>query len=578
MTREWLENRTASDINLSLEFIPKAKDRAAWEGIPQNIKDEKIKEAEGYLSFSFEGLTATDFLLFKREGNRTVYENKSLKKRDALSALVIGECLEYKGRFTDAIINGIWSLCEESFWGVPAHNDGKALPDVNEPIIDIFAAQTAGTVTLAAYVLADELTAVSPQITQRVQYEVEKRILTPFAESTSFWWMGYYRKDINNWNPWILSNIIYPILIYKKFELVDKALYVLDAFLNYCSDEGSCDEGMTYWNVGALCMFEFLETLYRSSGGTIDFYGNAKVRNCLVFILKMYIGGGQFVNFADAAPLTPINFATVYRVGTRLGDDEIKALAAELYANRSEKNKSEYLALKRDIFDLFAYADLLGTQPLNAKSAYYYMSDIQVLTFKNEKHFVAIKGGSNGENHNHNDVGSFIFYSDEKPVIIDIGAPFYDARSFSDRRYEIFSNQSAYHNLPIVNGSQQQAGSEHRAEEFSAKKYCVSMKLDSCYGEKCSRTFDYRNEHLYITDTFDNAEVHTCFICAAEPQQTDGGVKVNGTKILCRAPHKLKAEKIVLDDLRLKNSWGDAIWRVIFSFENANKTEFEIGE
>ena len=34
---------------------------------------------------------------------------------------------------------------------------------------------------------------------------------------------------------------------------------------------------------------------------------------------------------------------------------------------------------------------------------------------------LAVKGGSNDDSHNHNDVGSVILYRNEKPLLIDLG-------------------------------------------------------------------------------------------------------------------------------------------------------------
>ena len=66
-----------------------------------------------------------------------------------LQRLMLAECLEGKGRFVDDIANGVWLICEETFWGAPAHlaaqKAGVGLPDVSEPIIELFSAETAQT-------------------------------------------------------------------------------------------------------------------------------------------------------------------------------------------------------------------------------------------------------------------------------------------------------------------------------------------------------------------------------------------------------------------------------------------------
>jgi hypothetical protein len=49
---------------------------------------------------------------------------------------------------------------------------------------------------------------------------------------------------------------------------------------------------------------------------------------------------------------------------------------------------------------------------------------------------VALKGGHNNEHHNHNDVGSFVVVSGDRPLLLDPGGEVYTARTFSSRRYE----------------------------------------------------------------------------------------------------------------------------------------------
>ena len=54
--------------------------------------------------------------LYARMGNRTDYENIRRTRLPALQALVYGEFVENEERFLDAITNGMWATCEESFW------------------------------------------------------------------------------------------------------------------------------------------------------------------------------------------------------------------------------------------------------------------------------------------------------------------------------------------------------------------------------------------------------------------------------------------------------------------------------
>ena len=59
---------------------------------------------------------ATRFLEYARNGNRSQYEAENFARRNKLIALALAECAEGQGRFVDEIVNGIWLICEETYW------------------------------------------------------------------------------------------------------------------------------------------------------------------------------------------------------------------------------------------------------------------------------------------------------------------------------------------------------------------------------------------------------------------------------------------------------------------------------
>ena len=82
---------------------------------------------------------------------------------------------------------------------------------------------------------------------------------------------------------------------------------------------------------------------------------------------------------------------------------------------------------------------------------------------------LAVKGGHNGEHHNHNDVGSFVVASDGVPVIVDAGRPTYTAQTFGPDRYAIWTMQSGWHNVPVIGGREQLPGAEHAARDVGRR-------------------------------------------------------------------------------------------------------------
>lgn len=115
--KEAAEAFQATGKNL-LEFhpFPTARERSAWEELPPELRGRLISHGEESLDYSWPPILATDFMAFQRTGNRVNYEKIYFERRYRLNSLVLAECTEGKGRFLDAVINGIFALCEESAW------------------------------------------------------------------------------------------------------------------------------------------------------------------------------------------------------------------------------------------------------------------------------------------------------------------------------------------------------------------------------------------------------------------------------------------------------------------------------
>ena len=153
------------------------------------------------------------FLEYARTGNRSHWEGVQFGRRTHLRHTVLAECAEGKGRFVDDIADGIWAICEESFWGVPAHmgaqKRGVGLPDVQEPIIELFSAETGALLAWTRYLFGKQIDKVHPLIRERLEAEIERRLLSVYRNRQDFGWMGLNNSaPVNNWNPWINSNLL----------------------------------------------------------------------------------------------------------------------------------------------------------------------------------------------------------------------------------------------------------------------------------------------------------------------------------------------------------------------------------
>ena len=194
-------------------MFPPASDRKTWEAIPRDIRRALIARGEEYLDRELPALTCTDYLAFFRTGERIRFEEKYFARRKALCALALAECAEHKGRFLDALANAVWAVCEESGWQLPPHNNyirdtaPLPLPDVGRPIPDLFACETAATLSIIRQLLGVELDGVDQSICCRIRVEVDRRVVTPWLHD-HFWWMGNGNEPMCNWTSWCTQNAL----------------------------------------------------------------------------------------------------------------------------------------------------------------------------------------------------------------------------------------------------------------------------------------------------------------------------------------------------------------------------------
>ena len=589
---------------------PWCNERQPWENLPPQIRKDLIINGEQHLGHAWPDLPATLFLEYAREGNRSRYEHEHFARRTALTDLIIAECVEGKGRFLDQIANGVWAICEESFWGVPAHvgaqKAGSGLPDPREPIVDLFAAETGESLAWTYYLLGEQLDRVSPMIRKRIQYEIDRRILTPCLERDDFGWMGFGGGRVNNWNPWCNSNWLACTLLVepdesRRIKAVAKIVRSLDHFLDAYADDGGCDEGPGYWSRAGASLFDCLELLHSATNGEINVYDRSLVKEIGRYIYRVHIADDYFVNFADASAQAGPPGELVYRYGKRIGDERLTAFGAYLqardrgdgtgFAGRSAYTVGRYLP---SIFHAAELAAAPGQAPLPRDA---WLDGIQVMTARcregtTEGFFVAAKGGHNAESHNHNDVGNFIVYRNGRPVIIDIGVETYSRKTFSSQRYEIWTMQSAYHNLPTIDGVMQSPGREFAAKNvrYDADEEHAQLQLDiaGAYPRQANlqswtRTIRLqRGRGIIVTEEYalkePAKEITLSLMTPCQVQvQKDGRLLLeaaNGAEPAAAVQvlydsGKLKAvlETIPVEDARLRSVWPAQMTRILLKAE-----------
>jgi hypothetical protein len=594
------------------EPFPKREDRAGWEKADQTMLQHYLQEAEDCLTYEWPASPATVSLAFARTGDRQGYESLSSRKRAVLGTLLLAEIAENKGRFVDQIINGVWSVCEESWWGYSAHippgKEYAGLMDVTEPVVDLFASETGLLLAWIDYFLGDKLDAVSPQLRKRIYNETDDRLFKPFMNKYH-WWMGESDdgRGPNNWNPWICSNWINFVLLLEKDDkkrasMISRSLAILDEFINWYPPDGGCDEGPSYWGGAASRLYFCLAMLNLASNDGFRYvFEDEKIKNMGRYIYRAQISEKYFLNFADAHPTVEISAAQVYLFGKDIQDKDMMAFGAYY---RQPVSTFRSTAFYMNLFALFAQTEIMKAPQRLPLLKEVWLPDLQVMAARDRSgttdgFYVAAKGGHNAEAHNHNDVGSFVVYYNGQPLLIDVGRGTYTARTFSEQRYDVWFNCSDYHNLPTVNGVNQRASIEYKATHVSCKSGQVpsfTVDLAKAYPPEAAinawkRTVELqRGKCVRIKDdvVLGKAESITEHLMTCYPSEVRkaGEVTIHyrdeaGERmdfIVAYNPNQMEAsvEKVKLglpEDADIAQKWGDTIYRIHFRVSQPRKKD-----
>ena len=578
------------------KYYPPATDRKAWSCLPENYVNCAITSAEANLGFTFSAIPATVFMKFLRTGNRVDFEDINFGKRYALNSLIIAECIEYKGRFLDDIINGIFSICEESAWQLPPHNSypgmrgNQLLPDVTTPVLDLFACETGALLATAYYLLSEAFDEVHPFINKRILHEISTRIITPYLNE-HFWWMGNGKDKMCNWTIWCTQNVLITAFLSAQSDdirraVLKKACASIDDFLKDYGVDGCCDEGAQYYRHAGLCLFNATEVINAVTNGAIaHIYEDTKIRNMALYIRNVHVNDIYYVNFADCSPVAGRAGAREFLFGKRITSPSMMNFAATDFKADGELLLPKEINLFYHVQNAFTVSEMLNyvPTPSDEKSDIFYES-VGVLISHDDNLFLAVKAGNNDDNHNHNDTGSFTIYKNGKPFLIDVGVGTYTAKTFSPQRYELWPMQSAYHNLPTINGIMQKDGKDFCATdveyEFADTSAHISMDIASAYPKEAGissykRSVDFKKgKAITVTDNFefeaDSGEVVLSLMTYEKPVISDGTIKVgtlgniaissSGTS---NQPLSVTAEEITIDDARLGIAWKHNIYRLL---------------
>ncbi|MFC7404693.1 heparinase II/III domain-containing protein [Georgenia alba] len=543
LAQAWGEQATTEALRQSLRPppgalpVPPATDRAAWDLdgglVHAGTVRQVVDRAEADRGTPWPQPRATLWADYVRTGDRVRYEREVFGRQQRLARAAVAAAATADEAWLDEVADGVVTLCEQSTWCWSAHDDahgrkGWLVPDVTDPYLDLGAGEVAGQLAWVDHLLGPLLDERVPGLRARVRHEARRRVLDPYLDRRDWWWLGNGRP-VNNWNPWICGNVLLAALVLVdgqdeaqlRARLVAQTVADVDVFVATLPADGAVDEGSSYWWEGICRLLEMLDVLQHATGGRLDAAGVPALRESLAFLHRMHLGGGWYLAFADSSP-RPTRaqpWDVPHRWAVLLRDEDARRHAAA-HRDPAGPVAGEGRGLGR-LLRAVADPAWAGAAGEHAEpSGTVWLPSVQVLLTHAatgaHRLSLAVKGGHNGENHNHNDVGSVTVALDGVPVLVDPGRPTYTRQTFGPDRYELWPMQSRWHNVPLVRGSGQGVGARYAAsavglvdDEPADGRAGLALDLAGAYGREDVRSWRRRavldGEVVTVTDAWDLA-------------------------------------------------------------------------
>lgn len=477
-------------------------DRAYWEKVRAVLGDGVITAAENALKSSNPPWSEETYRIFFKTGSRREGEEMLHPRSERLKSFVAAECLEGKGRFIMAIQDQLLELSKQPSWVLPAHDHDHEIIDGKAVYLELSSANLGCDIALSLEWFGEKM---NPAARTVVEAALKQKVIEPvFAVlekndpliTARHWW----RTAKMNWNAVCTAGSTGAVLSFEPSKR-RRALAVLDAvenahdYLAGFTKDGYCGEGPGYWVYGFGHFLVLTDLLQHESGGRIRLGQFPNASAAATYPERISMDGPVFPAFADAGINSSPDAWARWWAGLLVQGK------SEPYPGKGPHGPMVGTLAQWYFIGLDATAPA-GAAPVVAPLALHdEFPDGGVLISRVLKagkvtFSAAMKGGHNGEDHNHNDVGSYVIDLNGTLPVLDPGNTVYTAKTFSKERYDHPILSSYGHSVPRINGQLQTTGRSSAAKittrTFSAEQDIWEIDLSSCYPKTGLKSLDRR--------------------------------------------------------------------------------------
>lgn len=486
----------------------------------------------------------------------------------AIMSLIYPENEEYYAN----LLESVWAYLNDYTWAPLGHYTehyyGKTPKDFDFGLIDIFAASAAFALAEIKSLFRDRFPRL---LIDRITYEIRRRTIEPFMERKFFW-----ETHDNNWTA-VCAGAVGGVLMYESPELFfqnqERLHSAMEHYLASYKDDGMCVEGVGYWSFGFGFFASYALLEREITKGEVDWFARPKVKEISKFIGKMFLQKNVMATYSDSG------FDSKYSVG-------LPHMLRHVYGEEVEKLPIEHGVVVYDnthfnfALRSFIYYSQENNAAEMATDVTYSVENSCYFTKRTSGYGFTVKGGNNGESHNHVDVASFILARNNKQIIADIGAGPYLPGYHTAERYTFFNPSSYSHSIPFFDGvGEDSIARDDVFVEYDWENQRASLEFARAYGvdflKKALRTFNFEEKKVTLKDSFEltcDKEITERFISVIEPLASGNSITIDDVTLAakCGTVPKISTKKAE------KHLGGEYTVYIIDYVLPKGQTEFEL--
>jgi hypothetical protein len=440
-------------------FVPSCNDRSFWDSY--TMPKPFIQAVQYFMKTPIPDWNDEVYLDYRKTGQRLEGQRMLWARQIRLPYLVLAECKFNNRTFLGAVESTLVALSTQRSWAYPVADYDLKYFTGKMYFMDLSSASIAENIGLALYLLDDILSSSTKNISINA---LNTRVFNPLktlfnGTDISLWTVFWWVSSFSNINAVIWAGVLITSFCVQnstdRSYFAQKGIRYSVRYLDSFWADGYASEGVGYWNLGFLNYAMVRQTLYEGTGGSYDAFRDPKAAYAALFSKEFGMSYGDAASFGDSHFDLYFSPSIVQYV-----DRSFKKIQGESAFELPFANLKVTYYLSSLTPEKIPVVNGMSTPGMASLRRYYNESGVLVVRPNNlinsQGLYATIKLCGNLVGHSHDDIGSYVISVNGVKLTGDVGGPlYYDASTFSSKRYNNPLMNSFGHPVPVVNGNLQ---------------------------------------------------------------------------------------------------------------------------